>query len=323
MATSGTYTFNETRDQIITNALSLIGAIGAGETVTANDTTLAASILNQMVKAWMAQGIHLWKQEEGTIYFVNGQNSYNLPGANGGDGSGTPVETALASAGSGSSITVTTGTGANMSANDNIGIQLDSNKIYWTTISGAPSGDTITLAGTIPSAAASGNKVFTYTTAIPRPLSVTNLRVMSGSGFETRVWLKTRDEFMMIPQKTLTSSIPTVGYYSPQLTTGVLYLWPTPSDVSYRLKCTYLRTIQDFDASGDNPDFPQEHLECLVYNLAVRLAPAFGINLSSGGIQGNPDILRQAAQYLEDLKAWDTEEPYVRVVPNYRYNRDR
>jgi len=158
LATSGTITFNETRDTIISNALSLLGVVAAGETVTTNDTTLCASILNAMMKAWMAQGIHLWTEEEGTIYFVNGQAQYNIQassGANASDGTGTPVETTLSANASGSSITVTTITG--MSSGDNIGIQLNNNTIQWTTINGAPSGSTVTLTTPLTSEANSGN----------------------------------------------------------------------------------------------------------------------------------------------------------------------
>ncbi len=70
MTTSGTITYNQTRDQLIADALQLIGYLAAGETANANDVTFAAGILNKMVKAWIGQGIHLWTEEEGTIYLV-------------------------------------------------------------------------------------------------------------------------------------------------------------------------------------------------------------------------------------------------------------
>ena len=318
MATSGTTTFTETRDTIVSNALTLLGAVGAGETVTANDTTLCVSILNAMVKAWMSQGIHLWTEEEGTIYLVKGQTTYNLPGANGSDGTGTPVETTLTAAGSGTSLTVASIIG--ISNADTIGIVLDNNTIQWTTVNGIPSGSNVTITTGLTSAASSGNNVFTYTTAIPRPISIQSARLRNASGFDKVMDIKPRMDYMNIPQKTITGS-PIILYYTPQLTTGVVYVWPTPSQVSDRLEITYLRTIQDFDASGDNADFPQELLEALTYNLAVRIAPAYGINLSSGGISGNPDILRMAAQFLDDLKGWDAEQPYVQIVPKYRSPR--
>jgi len=123
---------------------------------------------------------------------------------------------------------------------------------------------------------------------------------------------------MRIPQKTLTGD-PIILYYSPQISTGQVFIWPTPSDVNKRIEVTYLRQIQDFASSADNADFPQEWLETITYNLAVRIAPAYGLNLSSGGISGNPNLLMMAAQSLEDMKAWDSEQPYVQIVPSSQY----
>lgn len=314
MTFSGTTSFTETRDQLITNALNLLGVVAAGETVTPNDLSYCASALNAMVKAWMAQGIHLWTEEEGTIYFVNGQASYTLPGANSSDGSGTPVETTLTSPGSGSSLTVASTTG--MTSGDTLGLQLDSNVIYWTTISSPPSGTTVTIAGSVPTTASSGNQVFTYTAALQRPLSIQSARIRNSSGFDRMMEIKPRQDYMNIPQKTITGS-PIILFFTPQISTGIVYVWPTPYSVAERLKVTYLRTIQDFDSGTDQPDFPQEWLECLTFNLAVRIAPSYGVNLSSGGIQGNPDILRMAQQFLEELKAWDAEQPYIQIIPKY------
>ncbi len=321
MTTSGSYDYNQTRDQIISDALQLLNILAAGETATANDITFCANALNKMVKAWMGQGIHLWTEEEGTIYLVNGQTQYSLPGANASDGSGTPVETTTSAAASlgATSIICTTTTG--MTAGDNIGIEIQSSPIslQWTTIASVV-GTTVNLNTTLTAAANLGAFVATYTTAMPRVISIQSARVRDSGNFDRPVWIKARDDYMMIPQKNITGQI-NVVYYSPQMTTGILYVWPTTSSVSQRLKVTYLRTIQDFDSSSDNPDLPQEWLEVITYNLAVRIAPAYGVNLSSGGVAGNPDILRQAAQYLEDMKAWDAEQPGVQIVPNYRYNR--
>jgi hypothetical protein len=321
MTTSGTFNFTETRDQIITNALSLLGVVAAGEPVNTNDITLCASLLNQMVKGWMAQGVHLWTEEEGTLFLINGQNQYILSSSGGtqaSDGSGTPVETTLATSAASSATTITPTTTVGMSSGDNIGIQLNNNTIQWTTINGAPANGVVTLTAALTSAAASGNQVFTYTTVCPKPLSIHGARLRNSNGFDRTVKIEPRQVYDMIPQKSLTGS-PIILMYSPQLSNGIVYLWPTPNDVSSRIEFTYLRTIQDFDASSDNPDLPQEWLECLAYNLAVRAAPAYGINLASGGIGGNPDILRMAAEFLDELKAWDCEQPYTKIIPGYRF----
>lgn len=318
MATSGTITYNETRDQIISDALSLIAVLAAGETVTSADLIFCANQLNKMVKAWMAQGIHLFTEESGTIFLVYGQAQYNLQaGANGAkasDGTGTPVETTLnVSAGNGA-VVVFLNTTVGISNGDVIGVCQDDKTIHWTTVNGVPSSTSVTLTSILTSTAASGNAVFTYTSQLPRVLSIQSARLRNNSGFDKMMEIKPREDYMNIPQKS-TPGDPIILYYSPQIINGQVYIWPAPYDVNKRIEITYLRTIQDFDSGSDNPDFPQEWLEAITFNLAVRIAPAYGINLSSGGVTGNPNILLQAAQYLDDMKAWDSEQPYVQIVP--------
>lgn len=319
--TSGNITFNQTAAQIITDAMMILNIVGAGDVINNNDLNFGMNILNKMTKAWMGQGIHLWTEKAGTIFLVQGQAKYLLQaGANGAkasDGSGTPVETTLSvAAGSGAnSITVTTTTG--MSVNDVIGVCQTNQVILWTTIQSINS-NTVTLNTTLTSAAALGNGVFTYTTQLPRILSVQSARLRNNSGFDRKMDIKAREDYMNIPQKNITGS-PIILFCSPQLGADEVYIWPAPSDVNQRIEITYLYPIQDFTSSTDLPDFPQEWLEALTFNLAVRLAPAYGISLSSGGIQGNPDLLLQAANYLEQMKAWDSEQPSISIVPRTQY----
>lgn len=328
MATSGSTDFTETRDQIITNALSLLGVVAANETVQTADITYCSSMLNSMVKSWIGMGIHLFTEEEGTLFFVNGQYQYQLQA---GDtthaSSGTnTVETTLSTAvSSGTSIVLNLPTinGGTIADDDIIGIELNDNTIQWTVVSGTPvttsSTITVTLDDAITGAASASNQVFSYTQQCPRVLSIQTARVRDENSFDRRIKVIPRADYMLIPQKTL-SGTPVILYYSPQLSEGTVYLWPAPNDVGQRLEFTYLRTIEDFDSAGDTPDFPQEWIEAIVYNLAVRVAPAYGVALSSGGINGNTDLLRQAAQYLEDMKAWDAEQPYISIVPGYRFD---
>ena len=43
----------------------------------------------------------------------------------------------------------------------------------------------------------------------------------------------------------------------------------------------YQRPFEDFDASADEPDFPSEWFEALKFNLALRLAPEYGVPTES------------------------------------------
>ena len=76
MTTSGTYDFSVNRDQLITGALRLAGVIAQGETPTSSQVSDAATTLNMMVKAWMADGMPLWAIRTVTITPVANQNTY-------------------------------------------------------------------------------------------------------------------------------------------------------------------------------------------------------------------------------------------------------
>ncbi len=322
MTTSNTITYTETATQICSDALSLLAILAAGETISSADLTYCVAQMEKMLKAWMAQGIHLWTEESGTIFFVNGQAQYNLQaGASGtqaSDGTGTPVETTVLTAATNGTSTISVTTITGMTSGDTIGVCQDNNTILWTTINGAPSGTTVTLTSPTTSTAAAGNAVYTYTNQLPRVLSIQSARLRNNSGFDKMMEMRAREDYMRIPEKS-TPGDPIICYYSPQITNGQVFLWPAPNDVNKRLEITYLRSIQDVGSTSNNLDVPVEWLEAVTYNLALRVASAYGISLSSGGIGGNPDLLRQAAQYLDDLKAWDTEQPYIQIVPKSQF----
>jgi hypothetical protein len=83
-------------------------------------------------------------------------------------------------------------------------------------------------------------------------------------------------DFQSISDKTVTGT-PTRYHYERQVTKGVLYLNCIPSDTTDVLDLVVLREIEDFDAAGNNPDFPKGWERPLVYNLAVDLCPSCGV----------------------------------------------
>jgi hypothetical protein len=64
MATSNSYNYTTNRDQIITRALRIIGAVGQGETPSTYAISEGAESLNDMVKAWESDGMQLWAIRE-------------------------------------------------------------------------------------------------------------------------------------------------------------------------------------------------------------------------------------------------------------------
>jgi len=78
MATSGTYSFTLTRDELIKASLRLLGVGHRGESVPADEINDASEALNIMLKAWQADGLQLWKKESQSITLIASKGTYSL-----------------------------------------------------------------------------------------------------------------------------------------------------------------------------------------------------------------------------------------------------
>jgi hypothetical protein len=76
--TSSSNNYSTSRDAVITRALRIIGAIGQGETPATAAVTEAAEALNDLCKAWEADGMTLWCNKEYTITPVASTAAYNI-----------------------------------------------------------------------------------------------------------------------------------------------------------------------------------------------------------------------------------------------------
>jgi hypothetical protein len=87
-----------------------------------------------------------------------------------------------------------------------------------------------------------------------------------------------RADWSMLPNKTTTGTVVQV-YYDPQIAMGKLYVWPTPATgVTDKIKMTVDRILEDVGTDESTYDMPPETLEMLKFNLALRLAPEYGLS---------------------------------------------
>jgi hypothetical protein len=314
MATSGSVDYTRTRDNIINDAYRLCGAVALGETPSSEESAAGVAALQAMVKAWQADGTNLWKIEDCVLFLTKGTERYSL-GASGDRAalSSDTVVTKVNGDHSSSDTTILVDSVTGMAASDAIGIVLDDGSIHWTTISSISS-LTITIASGIASAAADNNIVFTYTTLLARPLRILDAR--------RRVWtdptapvdvpfsdMLSREEYFDLPNK-MSEGKPVQGFYDPQLSKGDFYLWNAPDSAAETVNFTGAMPIEDFDAAGNDPDFPQEWIEAVTWNLAVRLAPAVGTPIQERGWLKN-----EAAEKKYLLSIWDSEPASVFFQP--------
>lgn len=85
--------------------------------------------------------------------------------------------------------------------------------------------------------------------------------------------------FLDIYDKTVTGT-PTTLWFERSQSVARVWLWPIPDVTTYILNLQRIRKLQDFDGEEDNADFPERWLEFLIYQLAVKIAPEYGIGIN-------------------------------------------
>lgn len=311
MAVSGSKNYAITRSDIISAALRKLGVYDQGEAIDGNETNAASVALNLMVKEWVAEGADIFLRTESTLFLQPNQKSYALSTDHITD---SYVETTLSAAeASGQTvISVTSSTG--MTAADNVGIKMDDDTIHWALISSVDSSTQITIDTATDDDAASGNKVYAYTTKSDRPQKILFAYRADKNGFDTEIHIVGENEYRRQSNKSAEGP-PVEVWYNPQgnQSTGQLWVWPVDGGSDWDkvvLICQHLP--DDFDASADNPDFPIEWGNALVWGLAAELASEYGLSEPEQG------RLWQIAQHkLDTMLSYDVENADVQFVRDY------
>lgn len=323
MATSGSTDYQQVRNELVHDAFQLIGVYGVGRTISSEDMTFAVSQLNKMIKKWQTFGLSLWLKSEATLFLQKNQNHYKI-GDNSSNTHCAPTEevvyTALSAAATSGSSSIDLEDATGIVAGYNIGIVLSDNSIFWALVSSVVN-NTITLDAALSDDAAQGALVSSYETNIGKPLRITSARRIYGradtiSAPRTAIAMPmlAYQDYMELPTKANTG-LPNQIMYNPKRLYGDLYTWLAPSDANYRIEFTYERMLDDMDDIPNDFDFPSEWLEPLTWQLAVRLAPAWG------RYDELQYLMPMASQMLEDLKDWDSEITYVEIQPDIRGDR--
>lgn len=312
MATSGSTNFSVAANTLVQNAFQIAGVYGVGRSLSAEDQSLAFSLLNMLIKTWSTKGLHLWSKERAYIFPVQYQSEYSLgSGAYACLKSDAVISTVSASEAAGqTSISVTSSAG--MAASDVVGVVLDSGAVHYTTISSVTDSTTIVLNSALPSVASAANLVYTYTTVLGKPLRMHSVRRIEGSGSsETSLAMELRSvsDYDDITNKN-SRGVSTLASYRPANTSGKFNVWPVLSSGKYYFEATIERALEDIDTSADDFDFPQEWLEPLTYQLALRLCLPFGRS------ERYTQLLPIASDLYEQLLDFDHEITDVQLVPD-------
>lgn len=312
MTTSGLTNFSVSRDEIILEALEQLGVIDEGQTPTADKITSCVRTFNMLVKFWQSKKLNLFAVQKLYLFLDKSKTSYFI--GSGGDKCATAYNvTTLNAAAYINDVAISVSSTAGISNGYNIGIVQDDGSIKWTTVNGALSGSIVYLSEALTYDSASGNVVYIYdsTKAAVRPMEILNAVLRDSSNYDIPIDIKARQDYVTITNK-FTTGNPNQLYYDSQLTLGEVHLWPVPQDSTYVLVLWVQRTLEDFNASGDTPDFPQEWYAPLMWNLAVWIAPKEHVSLET-----IPDIVALAESTYRDASGFDNES-YMQFVPDLR-----
>lgn len=247
MATSNTYLFDATRDQIITSALRKVSAIAEDQTPSTGQITNATFILNTIIKEAEADGMPLWAILDLAIpmtSFVNGSISLGI-------------------------------------------------------------GQIINVAAPL--------KVITAVLSRNNSSNLVNQ-------YDINQTIITHDEYQNITNK-FSPGTPTQVFYQPGISSGVLKIWPiggAGTTVYDNMVITYQRPFQDAGDADSTLDFPSYWQNAMVYALAWRLAPEYGVP-----VQDRSQLSQEANLFWAKALSFGTEEGSLRIEPDYSRSGQR
>lgn len=109
----------------------------------------------------------------------------------------------------------------------------------------------------------------------PTIVDIEDVRCFRSATSEIQLIRYERDEFNTLPNKSQVGA-PTIYSVVKERNAYRLRLWPVPSTAT-DLVLTCARRIEDITSTAEEIDVPQEWMECIVYNVADRLAQIYGM----------------------------------------------
>ena len=116
--------------------------------------------------------------------------------------------------------------------------------------------------------------------------------------------INARENYNQISLKTM-QSFPQYAFLDSAFPVANIFFWPTPLNI-YELHITVMQQLQGFVNTTDLIAMPPEYIEPLMYNLAGRIAPMFGL-------EANQTTLGLARASMNILKAANAQIPTLNM----------
>jgi hypothetical protein len=332
MANTG-YTLG--RNDVITEALELLGALAEGESPSANQITSLSRTMNILLKHWQAQGVNLYAVRETFLFLLNGIFKYDQLDFDGTTGLDVDRKHIYVSdyqkiAFAESSTTVVTVNEAFIAgspvaaavATDVLGIPLADGTMHWAEITAVGTSGAFSKSYTFANHALTLStdpditKDLIVATVYPgRPIKLLDCYLRQFyTDEDRRIEFISSSDLSDIPNKNGTTNGVNQVYYNRKTTTGDLRTWGTIDSPYYCLGLWAQIPLSDIESDANlntNAGIPQEYFLAYAYSLAEAVAPKYG---------PPPDVLRSirslAAQYRDEAFAYDTSDVSTTFQPD-------
>lgn len=300
MPTSGTINFSVTRDEIITEALEILGVLAEGQVPNADQLTSSSRTLNMIAKSWQAAGLNLFAVDRLYLFPAQGQREYSMSAASTDNVTSNYWTTTITSSTATIDNSVFLADVTDIVPGSRIGI-LSNNAIVWNSATSvnAISGE-VGLANPVGVAVSVGTIVYAYTDVADRPMLVLEGYTIDDAQSRIPITVLSRREYNGL--NSFSEGRTSQLHYDPQIGAGRLSLWPIPDDSVRVIELVVQRTLEDFVDANDNPDFPQEWYMPLAYALADNLAPKYGLPPQQAQM-----IKYNATDWYNKARDYDTE----------------
>lgn len=152
------------------------------------------------------------------------------------------------------------------------------------------------------------------------PLTIDNLRRVEPNSppvTEYPMEIISKSEYYQVVNRN-NKGQPLQAFIEQKLPNAMIHVWPAPLiGVVQQVRFSAKVHLQDFASQISEADFPDEWIEALTYNLALRLAPMWVMD---------PDtfnrVAAMAGQMLNDAEGGDKEQGSVFLNVDYRYDWD-
>ena len=145
-----------------------------------------------------------------------------------------------------------------------------------------------------------------------RPHKILGAFVRDSGGTDHPVGIISEGQYRNISSKA-TKGRPENLFYHPLYPLGAIYLYPTPQDA----ETMWVESLKPFTETSsfgtvaDTISFPENYQEPLVYNLALRVAPEYGVQMSAEAVK----IATDSLDALIVLNASNQVEPISLSLP--------